>query len=153
MKNCLFFLLIVMGISGCVPSSDIAKYPARKLSGEAVNWKTFNGKTLVLHFWATWCKDCLVELPSLTKAWNGLEPHEKEQIAIVFLSDEETERIQYFIENREIPFFEMYRLEKNFKNYGVWHIPQTYVFRDDKVIKQWDKGVEWTTEELRALLK
>ncbi len=153
MKNFVFLFLIVIGLSGCTPSSDLEKYPARKLSGEVVNWKEFNNKTLILHFWATWCRDCIIEMPSLTAAYNELDASEKEQLVVIFLSDEDSERIQNFIENRELPPFEMYRLEKNFKNYGVWHIPQTYVFRNNKVVKQWDRGIMWTKEELQSLLK
>ena len=152
MRIFFFWGILILLFSGCTPASDLEKYPAKTLKNETVDWNQHKEKVLILHFWATWCRDCIVELSSLTEAYNGLEEVEKTKIGFIFLSDEETERIQIFVENRELPPFFMYRLEKNFKNYGIWHIPQTNIYKDGKMIQQHDRGIQWTTADLRKLL-
>ena len=36
-------------------------------SGKEVNLKDYQGKLIVLNFWATWCRPCKKEMPSLDK--------------------------------------------------------------------------------------
>ena len=152
MRIRLFLGILVLFVWSCTPASDLSKYPAKTLAGETVKWNSHTEKVIILHFWATWCRDCIVELPSLIEAYNGLEETEKKKIGFIFLSDEEADRIQSFLETRTIPPFFMYRLEKSFKNYGIWHIPQTNIYKGGEIIQQIDRSVQWTTEDLRKLL-
>ncbi len=151
-KLLLILTLSIIGLTACTPPSNLAKYQAVTLNNEPISLQTPKGKVLVLHFWASWCRDCLIEIPDLETAWAQLEETEKAKFEVIFLSDEETERITTFLEKKKLPAeFKQYRLTKSFKNIGVWSIPQTYVFKDDKIIRQWDRGVPWTAEIFREL--
>lgn len=44
-----------------------------KPSGKAVTLANYTGKALFLHFWATWCPPCKVELPHLEKLAQKIE--------------------------------------------------------------------------------
>ena len=38
------------------------------LNEQPVDIKKYKGKTVFINFWATWCKPCLEEMPSIQKA-------------------------------------------------------------------------------------
>ena len=50
----------------------------KDLNNQDIDLKDFNNKLLILNFWATWCKPCLEEMPSLdllqsNKSFNNLK--------------------------------------------------------------------------------
>ncbi|MES2729191.1 MAG: TlpA disulfide reductase family protein [Pseudomonadota bacterium] len=39
--------------------------PLQQLNGHRTNLRSFAGRPIILHFWATWCAPCVVEFPQL----------------------------------------------------------------------------------------
>ena len=52
------------------------------LDGTAVKLSELRGKTVVLHFWASWCTHCLAEMPILEEAAPALRSRGVEILAI-----------------------------------------------------------------------
>lgn len=69
---------------GDVPPPDIG----RSASGEEVLLPNYKGKAVVVTFWATWCPQCIKELPILEAVQNKAG---KDQIEIIAVNTEETE--------------------------------------------------------------
>jgi len=46
----------------------IPDIPVRDSAGESINLQTFQGKPLVINYWATWCPPCRKEMPVLAAA-------------------------------------------------------------------------------------
>jgi thiol-disulfide isomerase/thioredoxin len=59
------------------PSGRAPEFTVTTLDGQRVASKELAGKTVVLDFWATWCKPCLVATPDLVKFANkfGKDPN------------------------------------------------------------------------------
>ena len=69
---------------GDVPPPDIG----HNTSGEEVMLPNYTGKAVVVTFWATWCPQCIKELPILEAVQNKAG---KDQIAIIAVNTEEAE--------------------------------------------------------------
>lgn len=81
----------VLSIGDDVPDAQFSDIHGRKLS-----ISDFRGKTLIIHYWATWCGSCMDELDSLSQRLNAID---KDKYAILFVSldvdlDSHTKRIK-----------------------------------------------------------
>lgn len=52
-------------VGGDAPDFSLTLQHDGKPSGENVSLSSYKGKVLFLHFWATWCPPCKVELPHM----------------------------------------------------------------------------------------
>lgn len=99
-----FLIILAIVVAGCkdaakeenalVKSLQPATTPKLfDLDSNDINLERFRGKTVVLNFWATWCKPCLVEMPSIKNAQDELGDK-----GVVFLlaSNESLEEIREF---------------------------------------------------------
>ncbi len=76
-------------------------------TGEEDRLSNYDGKVVVLNFWATWCAPCLDEIPDL----NRLQREYPDDLSIISISDEDPELLQAFerqlrldTESRVLPF-------------------------------------------------
>jgi peroxiredoxin len=78
MKKYLAVLLaLFISLSACQRNAD-----ATDSTGKPIHLADFQGKWLVVNYWATWCKPCLVELPEL----NQLAANHADQVAVLGVS-------------------------------------------------------------------
>lgn len=70
-----------------------------------LNWRVFDGKYLLVNFWATWCAPCVLELPSLGKLKKRFDGKGLEVIAISIDTQRSHEDIKAFLKNRGIGEF------------------------------------------------
>ncbi|MCP4423702.1 MAG: TlpA family protein disulfide reductase [Chloroflexi bacterium] len=55
--------------------------------GNAVRLSNFDGRPLILNFWATWCGPCRVEMPDLQAAYDA---HQEDGLVILAINREES---------------------------------------------------------------
>ena len=51
------------------------RWSIRTLEGAEVGLSQFKGKVVFLNFWATWCKPCINEMPSIQNLYDYLSRH------------------------------------------------------------------------------
>ena len=97
------------------------------MKGGSVSLGELRGKVVFLHFWATWCPPCLVELPGLQRFVEGLD---KGQVALlaVCVDNERPSRIGDFLKSwgAEIPVY----LDPGgslARRFGTIRFPETYI--------------------------
>lgn len=66
-------------IKHSIPASD---FYLRDLDGELVRLSDFQGKVVLLNFWATWCKSCLKEMPSMEQLYQAYRDKGLEIVAV-----------------------------------------------------------------------
>ena len=105
-------------------------------NGASVELSRFKGKTVFLHFWASWCPNCKAELPSIQALYN----RKKSDPDFVFLSvvyrEDPAETTNYLKANHyDIPLFTDPG-EKAARAYGVTGVPETYIIDADGILRK-----------------
>jgi thiol-disulfide isomerase/thioredoxin len=138
--------------SAQVSSADLTKVDYNlsltTLDGTPVSFSQFKGRTIFLNFWATWCGPCRVELPSIQRLYDKTK--NRKDFAILVVSWEKPENIQWFIE-KEKHTFPAYVLTKNspscYSSGGG--IPFSLIISPDgNILKKHLGAAEWDQEPL-----
>ncbi|WP_164972643.1 TlpA family protein disulfide reductase [Lacibacter luteus] len=103
--------------------SDLDKVKLTSLDGEPIDLNQYKGKTIFLNFWATWCKPCIQEMPSIA---NAMEKVNKDEVVFLFASTEDAAEIKAFQQQK--PFKFHYVKVDNFESLDIMTIPTTFIF-------------------------
>jgi thiol-disulfide isomerase/thioredoxin len=128
-------LIILIGLPGCKEQDnkkitsppelvrDIDRIKLTDMNGQPLSLKQYAGKTIFINFWATWCKPCVQEMPSIHDAQNTLKNNE---IIFFLASDENPEQIKEFGASHNYKF-NYVRIE-NSEEMNVQTLPTTFIF-------------------------
>ena len=117
--------------------------------GNDISSNDFIGKVLVLNFWATWCPDCIEEMPGLTDYYN--KHKDDADLAILgevtpnFHREGTVEEVVTYINENKIPFNNV--IDDGgwlYDAYKIHSVPTTMVFDKE------GKLVGFTRETLRS---
>ena len=95
------FRLAVVGLLAATAISVVtaAEHPAlTTLDGDAVSLDDYQGKSVLLNFWATWCGPCRKEMPELSHLAERLDP---EKAVVLGVAADEMDGVAAFI--AEVP--------------------------------------------------
>jgi thiol-disulfide isomerase/thioredoxin len=106
--------------------TGIEKVQLTSLEGKPIDMKQYKGKTVFINFWATWCKPCKEEMPTIKKA---MYLFNDEKIEFLFASDESTEEINAFEAEHNYDFY--YTRAGNIAELNITGLPTTFIFDKD----------------------
>jgi thiol-disulfide isomerase/thioredoxin len=106
--------------------TEIEKVKLTNLMGMTIDMKQYNGKAVFINFWATWCKPCREEMPTIKKA---MDLFKDEKIEFLFASDESIEEIQEFENEHSYGFH--YTRVANMEDLNIIGLPTTFIFDKD----------------------
>lgn len=93
-----------------------------QLDGTPIDLSKYQGKTLILNLWATWCGPCIKEMPDLEEMQLSLG----DDFVLLLASDESLTKIAKFKEKRDFEL-EFIHIGNSLESLGVYSLPTTFV--------------------------
>jgi len=120
--------------------------------GKAMDLADWQGKVVLVNFWATWCPPCVTEIPSMNRLLEKYRDQGLEIFSVDF--QESAQDIAEFAKQVPIDFPVLLDLDGRLsKDWGVFSFPTTFVVdRQGRVRYSLNQGVEWDIPELEAPL-
>jgi len=102
-------------------------FQVKSIDGKTLSPGAYQGKVLLIDFWATWCGPCIAEMPNVKQVYAKYHPKGFEIVGISL--DQSRDRLDQYLKKNEIPW-PQYFDGKWWKNdvavrYGVQSIPTT----------------------------
>jgi peroxiredoxin len=86
----------------------------------------FKGKVVCLNFWATWCKPCEAEMPSMERLWQRYR--ERGLVVLAVSTDADPAPVARFVKKHGLTFpVGVDRDMQAAHLYGVWALPSTFI--------------------------
>jgi cytochrome c biogenesis protein CcmG, thiol:disulfide interchange protein DsbE len=119
------------------------------LQGKNQRLSDYRGKVVFLNFWATWCKPCKEEMPSMQVLWENLKNQDFVMLAVSMDRVTTIQDIPPFVENLRLTFPILTdswgQTDMRYKLMGV---PETYIIDQNGVLREKVIGPrDWTRPE------
>jgi peroxiredoxin len=117
------------------------------LKGRPQSLSDYQGKVVLLNFWATWCKPCTTEMPAMQATYDKLADKGFVVLAINELEDDAKvrEHIRQF--GHTFPVL-MDRDNKVANQFGVYGLPVTFFIDERGVVREYIKGGLLTEQKI-----
>ena len=114
--------------------SEAPDFTAKLNNGETFTLSDKKGQVILLNFWATWCSNCVKEMPAIEKLYEEYG----DQIVIVGVNvGEDEDTIDTFIEAKNYSFPVACDTESNISNlYPSGGIPYTVIVGKDGLVTE-----------------
>lgn len=123
------------------------------LDGREVRLSDLRGKVVLLNFWATWCKPCKEEMPSMEELYQILK--EKDFAMLAVSIDKKSSDIKPFKEELKLTLPILHdRWGSVDRRYKLTGVPETYIIDQNGILAEKIIGPrDWTkTENVKVIL-
>ena len=121
------------------------------LSGKSISLSQFQGKIVILNFWASWCEPCVTEFPSMVKLINHFSG---DVVMLAVSNDSSQEEISSFLNSfgQEVKSPHLTILwdkdRKVANQYQVHRLPETFILgKDLKLIRKVVGLADWYNKD------
>ena len=123
---CLIVLAIVSCSSNPQPTEFEKDFGAYDLDDNLVRLSDYEGKIVVLNFWATWCAPCRWEMPALEQLYN--EYRDRDVVLLSINVSESASEIAAFAQEWSLTFPILRDTElEAAKTFGIRSLPTTFL--------------------------
>jgi thiol-disulfide isomerase/thioredoxin len=123
------------------------------LDGRSIDLKGFQGRVVLVNFWATWCEPCRDEMPSIVRLQEKLKGKPFDVLAVNY--GESKERVAEFLQRQHVSLPVL--LDPDKQAADAWNakgLPMTFLVDAQGRVRYWVFGEEdWSRGEPLALVE
>lgn len=136
-----------------VANTEILDFELPDLSGNMHKLSDYKGKVVFLNFWATWCKPCEEEMPSMQALYDNLSSFPFVIVA-VSVDNDSPENVEKFVKKYGLTFPVLHdRRGKVKETYKTTGVPETFIIDQNGVIAEKVRGPrDWTEPSASKIL-
>ncbi|HKA90256.1 MAG TPA: TlpA disulfide reductase family protein [Haliangiales bacterium] len=127
------------------------------VDGKPVADDAFQGKVVLVNFWATWCAPCIKELPALQKVYARNKDRGFQVVGLVSADEASDEEIRLFANRFGVSYPVVRASEQLESSFGLGGVlPTTFLYdRTGRLRRHWDGAIreEALEDEIRVLLQ
>ena len=124
------------------------------IDGERVRLADYQGKAVLVNFWATWCGPCVIETPALVRVYNKYKERGFSVIGVALQSEDDN--IKEFVKKYRVPYaIASDTTSEVGLRYQVFALPSSFLFTGDGKVKKAFMGYveeDALERELQAVL-
>jgi peroxiredoxin len=126
-------------------------FTAKDYAGREVSLSSLRGQVVLVNFWATWCKTCVVEMPSMERLVQKMNGRPFRLLAVSVDDDWPTVR-KFFAGGTKLQV--LLDSERNIpKRYGTEKFPESFVVDKDGNVRYYViSDRDWSKPEVAACL-
>jgi|RifOxyC2_1024027.scaffolds.fasta_scaffold01125_2 peroxiredoxin len=152
-----FLSMCVLGFSQggtqTIPSVDL-----KTMDGKTINSSTFsnNGKPMVINFWATWCKPCVLELSNMAEIYDTWAKETGVKVIAISIDDTRSmARVAPFVNGKAWEYEVYIDPNSDFKRaMNVPNVPHTFLIDGSgKIVWQHTSYADGDENELYEMIK
>ncbi|UQZ33432.1 cytochrome C biogenesis protein [Paenibacillus sp. PK3_47] len=112
------------------------------LQGNQVQLSDFEGKRVLVNFWATWCPPCKVEMPHMQNIYNDYQTKDVVILGVnMTLTEENPDAVDEFVNEQQLTFpIVMDKDGDVMQTYEIMAYPTTYLLDANGVIREKFQG-------------
>ena len=104
------------------------------LDGKPVSLSDFQGKPILINFWASWCRPCRTEMPYIQQVYE--EWSNKGLVVLAINIGETPSETKEFMQDYELSFPVLLDIKRLVaQEYNVWSIPTTFFIDKNGIIQ------------------
>lgn len=120
------------------------------LKGKMYTLSDYKGKVVFVNFWATWCKPCEEEMPSMQRMYEVIKKGYPDfELLAVSVDSKESDVVEAFVKKYGITFPVLHDKKGKIKElYKTTGVPETFIIDQNGIIAEKVWGPQnWTRKE------
>ena len=134
-------------------AAEFAAFELEDLNGHIHRLSDYQGKVVLVNFWASWCPPCIQEIPSMQRLAKSLRNRPFEIVAINV--SEQKQRVKYQSKRINMTFTVLLDTEgKTFQHWQAKILPTSFIVDRKGRIRYLAQGpLEWDSDEVSAIIE
>jgi peroxiredoxin len=141
------------GLMDKITSTDASNFTLMSAHGTDISLSDYDGKFVLLNFWATWCPPCVKEMPALNDLHNKLNGSSDFEVVGVHVGPA-LATVKQFLKDRPVDFDILIDKSMSLSSWKVSGLPTTFLISPTgKLIYKATGEREWGSDEMVEFIR